>query len=70
MSNIIPIEDIENVYTIAEFYKNTKFKDDIASIIPFAKSQADILMITGRGDKISDAERVVIYRSECNDIQD
>lgn len=67
MSNIKPIEGTENVYTIAEIFKNIKFEDDIASIIPFAKSKADMLMIIGRGDKISDAERVVMYHFEYND---
>ena len=70
MSNIKPIEDTENVYTIAEIFKNIKFEDDIASIIPFAKSKADMLMITGGDDKLSDAERVVISPFHYNDVQD
>ena len=69
MSNVRPIEGMENVYTIAKVFKNIKFEDDIASIIPFAKSKADMLMITGRDDKLSDAERVVICRSKYNDVQ-
>ena len=70
MSNVRPIEGMENVYTIAKIFKNIKFEDDIGSIIPFAKSKADMLMITGRDDKLSDAERVVICRSKYNDVQD
>ena len=60
MSNIKPIKGMENVFSIAEIFRNVKFEDDTASIIPFAKSKADILAIAGLDDKLSDATRVVI----------
>ena len=55
------IEGMENVFSIAEIFRNVKFEDDTASIIPFAKSKADILAIAGLDDKLSDATRVVIW---------
>ena len=60
MSNIKPIEGMDNVFSIAEIFQNVKFEDDTTSIIPFAKSKADILAIAGLDDKLSDATRVVI----------
>ena len=55
-----PVEGMENVYSIAKVFHNVKFEEDTPSIIPFAKSKADILIIGGRDDKLSDPERVVI----------
>ena len=61
MANVKPVEGMENVYTTAKSFHNLKFEEDASSIIPFAKSKADILIIVGGDDKIlSDPERVVI----------
>ena len=59
MSHVRAVEGMENVYSIKEVFREVKFEEDIDSIIPFAKSEADMLMIGGLDDKLSDAERVV-----------
>ena len=68
MLNVRPIEDTENVYSIKECFRNVNFEEHVTSIIPFTKSNADIMMIAGLDDQLSDANRVVInlYPSVVN----
>ena len=68
MLNVRPIEDTENVYSIKECFRDVSFEEHVTSIIPFTKSNADIMMIAGLDDQLSDANRVVInlYPSVVN----
>ena len=59
-SNVRPVKGMKNVYSVEKIFLNVKYEEDIPSIIPFAKSKADILFIAGMDDKLSDPERVVI----------
>ena len=60
MSNVRPIEGKNNVYSIKEWFRDVNFEEDVASIIPFTKSNADIFIIGGLDDQLSDVNRMVI----------
>ena len=63
MAKIKAVPGMKNVFSIREVFDDIIFEDDLPSIIPFAKSTPDILIIGGLDDKLGDCERQVYFHS-------
>ena len=61
MAKVIPVENKENVFIIREVFDDINFEQDFSSIIPFTKSESDILLIGGLDDKLARPMRQIRF---------
>ena len=57
------VEGKDNVLDMQGCWDDVGFEDDHASIIPFAKAKANILIAVGSDDKIGNCDRQVRFSS-------
>ena len=63
MAKVKKVENMENVFSIREIFDAINFEQDVPSIIPFAKSKSDILLIGALDDKLKGSNRQVFWLS-------
>ena len=61
IAKVKQVENMENVFSISEIFDDINFEQDLSSIIPFAKSQSDILLIGGLDDKLARPRRQIEF---------
>ena len=61
MAKVKQVENMENVFSISELFDEINFEKDYSSIIPFAKSNSDLLLVGGLDDKLAKPRRQVSF---------
>ena len=68
MSKVKKAENMENVLSMYEMFDHVNYEEDLSSIIPFAKSKSDILIIAGLDDKLGPSSRQVSFNCQGHNL--